>query len=130
MRFFGFAPASTAPAPAAFAGVNASIAPIHLGVGGSSPSRGLPRHWRSAIRRTSTPSTIFSTSTHVAGSPPSLAFVGCATSRTTTPTTARPTSQPPTKAGPFARARDVVSMTVTAMIGRGLNATPTASESS
>ena len=31
-RFFGFAPASTAPAPAAFGAVNASIAPIHFGI--------------------------------------------------------------------------------------------------
>jgi SulP family sulfate permease len=35
---------SRTPAPAAFTGVNRLSAPIHLGVGASSPARGRPRH--------------------------------------------------------------------------------------
>ena len=49
-RFFGFSAERTIPAPNAFAGVKASIAPIHLGITGSSPSW-LPRHCFAASRR-------------------------------------------------------------------------------
>ena len=37
-----------------------------------------------------------------------------------------PSTQPTAKAGPFVRAFGVPSMRITAMIGIGLNATPTA----
>src|SRR5215213_9987630 len=46
---------------------------------------------------------------------------------TTAPTTPRPSSQPRTNAGPLDRARGVVNMSTTAMIGTGLSATPIAS---
>ena len=45
------------------------------------------------------------------------------------PTMASPASQPAMNNGPFTRARRVVSISTTAMIGIGLKATPTASGS-
>jgi hypothetical protein len=74
------------------------------------------------------PSTSLRTSTQVAGFPLSFASLGEAISRTIVPTTASPINQPATKVGPFARARGVTSMRMTAMIGIGLSATPTAND--
>jgi hypothetical protein len=65
--------------------------------------------------------------TQLAGWPSSLAPPGPASASTMAPTTPRPTSQPSTNASPLARARGVVSISTTAMIGTGLNATPIAS---
>src|SRR5215468_6130182 len=59
-RFFGFAAPSTAPRPADFAGVNASIRAIHFGISGSTPAAGRFRHSRRARSRNVTPSAIFS----------------------------------------------------------------------
>ena len=77
------------------------------------------------------PSTSSSTLTQVAGWPFSLAAVGLTIRSTITPINARPasqpTSQPTMKAGPFTLARRETSIKITAMIGTGLIATPTAS---
>ncbi len=67
--------------------------------------------------------------TQVAGEPDELAPAGPATHSTIVPTTASPASQPRTNSGPLTRARRVVSISTTAMIGTGLSATPTASGS-
>ena len=45
------------------------------------------------------------------------------------PSSASPSTQPSTNAGPFERARGVASISTTAMIGTGLSATPTPNES-
>jgi hypothetical protein len=70
-----------------------------------------------------------SQSTHVAGAPSSLASAPLDASNTITPTMVKPTIQPSRNAGPLTRARGVPSMSTTAMIGTGLNATPTANDS-
>jgi hypothetical protein len=106
--------------------VNASIAPIHLGVGASSSSRGpaapLPERYENE-----------ETAEHELqdiGPGRRLAVVvrvrRAGDEEDDRPTTARPVSQPTTKAGPLTRARGVTSIRITAMIGTGLSATPTA----
>ena len=61
---------------------------------------------------------------------PSLDAAPPATSSTITPTVVRPATQPAAKAGPLVRARGVSRMRITATIGTGLRATPTAEGSS
>ena len=108
--------------------MNVSIVRIHFGSSPEAPSRGRPRHCLTATNTSSRPSTIFSQSTHVAGSASSLAPAVPATTSTIAPTTARPSIQPATNAGPLTRARGVPSISTTAMIGTGLSATPTPNE--
>jgi hypothetical protein len=79
-----------------------------------------------ATASSSTPRTIFSQSTQVAGSPDWLAPDEPAAKSTIAPTTPSPISHPPGNASPLALALAVVSMITTAMIGSGLTATPTA----
>ena len=55
-RFFGFTADSRTPIPNDFPAVNESIAPIHFGSFGASPSRGRPRHWRAAATSSNSPS--------------------------------------------------------------------------
>ena len=107
------------------AGVNVSIVRIQPGSSAAASRRGRPRHCPTATSASSTPTTIFTTSTQVAGSASSLAPAPPATASTIAPTTARPITQPSTNAGPLARARGVLSISTTAMIGIGLSATPT-----
>src|SRR3954451_2731099 len=93
--FFGFSPASSAPAPGALTGVNVSSVLIHFGMLASLSSRGRPRHCLTPTSSSSrTPSESLRTLTHVAGSPESLAPAPLETARTIAPTIARPTIQP------------------------------------
>ena len=101
-------------------GVKWSTASIHFGIGGSTPAFGRLRHCRSAKTRRSTPSTIWKVFVPSADEPLVLAPAAFATVSPTTPTAARPTTQPTTNAGPFERARGVTSMSTTPMIGIGL----------
>src|SRR5580698_9782715 len=78
-RFLGLAPDRTAARPNAATGVVLSIVAIHLGMCGSSPSRGRERNWRAATRSSRTPRTILTQLTQVAGEPDLLAPVGPAT---------------------------------------------------
>lgn len=67
---------------------------------------------------------IFRMLTQVAGAPCLLALPPLAASSTIVPTTARPTTHPARKAGPFTRPFGVASIRTTAMIGTGLSGTP------
>src|SRR4029453_10635880 len=129
-RFLGLMVPSTRAAPAALGGVKLSRAPIHLGMGASSPSWGRARHWRTATRTSSSPRTSLSQSTQAAGSPSWLALDGPAMASRTAPARAIPTIQPARNAGPLLRARGGTSISTTATIGSGLMATPTANGSS
>src|SRR5829696_2220707 len=129
-RFLGLMVPSTRAAPAALGGVKLSRAPIHLGMGTSSPSWGRARHWRTATRTSRRPRTSLSQSTQAAGSPSWLALDGPAMASRTAPARAIPTIQPARNAGPLLRARGVTSISTTATIGSGLMATPTANGSS
>jgi hypothetical protein len=124
-RFLGLAPDSTAPSPAERPAVMWSSALIHVGISGSSPGAGRPRHCRTATARSASPNSSSSTSTAVLV-PLSWSSTPPATSSTTTLTTTKPTTHPTAKAGPFEWARGVPSMRITATIGTGLTATPTA----
>lgn len=92
---------------------------------GASPFFGRLVHCLAAMARNSTPRLTliqFTTSDEVLPEflePP-------ATMRTMTLTTTRPAIQPNANAGPFPRVRGVDSIKITAMIGTGLRATPTA----
>ena len=122
-------PDSATPMASERPAVKPSMVRIHFGSSAASPARGRPRHWCAASSRSSAPSTSLSTSTQVAGSPPSFAPAPPATSSTIVPTTASPRTQPARKAGPLRRPAGVPSISTTAMIGTGLSETPTASES-
>ncbi len=119
-RFLGFTADRMTPIPMLLTGVKWSTASIHFGIGGSTPAFGRLRHCRTAKTRRSTPSTIWNVFVPSADDPLVLAPAAFATVSPTTPTTARPTTQPATKAGPFERARGVTSMSTTPMIGIGL----------
>src|SRR3984885_11950382 len=125
-RFLGLTPASSAASPQAASGPMSSILAIHFGRCACSPSFGRPRNCRTASRSSSSPSTTLTQLTQVAGEPDELAPAGPETLSTIAPTTASPASQPRTNSGPLTRARRVVSISTTAMIGTGLSATPTA----
>ena len=124
-RFLGFRPERATAIASERPGVKRSIVCIHFGVAGPASPRGRSRHCLTATISASTPSTIFSQLTQVAGWPESLALAPLETSSTTVPTSESPTIQPSTKAGPLRRARGVASISTTATIGSGLMATPT-----
>src|SRR5277367_1598982 len=128
-RFLGLAPDRAAARPSAPNGVILSIVVIHLGICGSSPPWGRPRSWRTATRSNKMPRPILTQLTHVAGAPDLLAPPVPAMDKKMAPTMPKPTSQPRTNASPFHLARSLVSMRITAMIGIGLSAIPTANGS-
>ena len=101
-----------------------SMAPIQAGVGAVSPSCGRLLNWRAATTRRRTPRTASSHGIQVAVSadPPAAPP---RTPITRIPMTGRPMSQPMTNIG-RSPAPAVTSMRITAMIGSGLRATPTA----
>ncbi len=102
-----------------------SIAAIHFGISGSWPGCGRLRHCPNASTRKASPnsSSIQSTAVEL---PESGSSDPLATNTTMTLTTTRPTTHPSPNAGPLVRARGVPSIRMTAMIGTGLRATPTA----
>ena len=124
-RFFGLAAERATPNPSDLPTLNWSIVCIHFGISGSIPALGRLRHCPAAITRNSTPISSLITSTAV-DEPESVSSEPLATSTTTTLTTTSPTTQPTANAEPFDLARGVPSIRMTAMIGTGLIATPTA----
>ena len=121
-RVLGIRRTESEAGPAALSGVNAWIAPIHAGIGTSSPARGLPLHCLAASARSTTPNASLSRLTHVDGSPPSLASAVSASTRTSVPRPAMPATQPSVYARPLARGRALTSMSTATMIGGGLAA--------
>ena len=119
------APDRTAPSPSDLPAVNWSIADIHFGISAVSPARGRFFHWPTASARKSTPITTWTQLTPVAA-PESGSSEPEATSTTTTLTITSPATHPRAKAGPLVFAFGVPSIKITAMIGSGLSATPTA----
>jgi hypothetical protein len=104
--------------------VNSSIAAIHFGISGFSPGRGRPRHCLTATESRSSPNSNTTTSTVVLVS--LLESAPPATNSTMTDTATSPSTHPAAKADPVERARGVPSMRITATMGIGLSATPTA----
>ena len=98
---------------------------IHFGISGSSPFLGRDLHCLAAIATKSRPSARVTQLT-----PSALALSASSapelTSRTMTLTATSPPTHPIANAGPLVRALGVPSMRMTAMIGTGLSATPTA----
>ena len=87
-----------------------SIVCIHFGVAGPASPRGQSRHCLTATISASTPSTIFSQLTQVAGWPESLALAPLETSSATVRRVRVPRSSRAPKAGPLRRARGVASI--------------------
>src|SRR6478752_7967909 len=125
-RFFGFTDESNSPSPAALTGVTWSIAAIHLGSATGAPFFGRLRHWRTPSSSRSTPRTILIHEEVVDG--PSLVSnptASATSSRIVIPSTT-PATQPTRKPTLVPPARGERSIRITAMIGTGLIATPTA----
>src|SRR4051812_13798517 len=98
-RFLGLAPDRTAAIPRAGGGLALSIEAIHLGIWACSSPCGRLRNCRRATNSSRMPSTILDQLTQAAGD--ALAPAVPARVRTIAPTTARPSSQPMTNAGPL-----------------------------
>ena len=88
--FFGFPAPSATPAPSDFPGRNAAMPSIHFGVAPSSPAQGGPRNSRTAATTRYTPSTSFSTVTHVEWPEPGARFTASAMAKHATKPSGRP----------------------------------------
>ena len=126
MRFFGFTALSTTARPRALNGVNASIVAIHFGMGASTPGAGRLRQLRSASTSSTTPSTTCTVDEPSDALESVATLLASAIAYATATTTPSPRTQPSRNAGPFVLARSENSIRMTAMIGIGLIATPTA----
>ena len=126
VRFFGFTEESRTPSPKALPAVMLSMAAIHFGRVGSSPSWGRDRHCRAASSTAATPSSILATDENVDGPPSSACPTGSTSTVTAPTTTVMPSTQPTMNAMLAAFAFGASSIRITAMIGTGEMATPRA----
>src|SRR5450755_4426315 len=125
-RFFGLIADRAAPMPNDRTGVNWSIDFSHFGITGSSPGFGRARHWRTAPKSSSSPSSSLMMLTVFVG--PLLAEKLLPPARTTARVeiSARPKTNPAANAVPFVLALGVTSIRIIAMIGTTLIAAPSA----
>ena len=130
MRFFGFTTERITPSPSALSGVSVSIACRYFGSAAVSPSFGRFRHCRCAAETSNRPSTSLIVDTESSGCPLlcERSCVLATISRTIVPPST-PTIQPSRNVELLARARFENSIRITAMIGIGLIAMPSASGS-
>src|SRR4051794_33719788 len=128
-RFFGFTADRTTPSPVALGAVKWSMALIHFGIAGLLSGPGRLRHWWPASRSSRTPRASFTQETVVDGSLLLPRSWVPASSRNTVLATAIPTTHPARNPALVLPALGASSMRMTAMIGTGEIATPTASGS-
>ena len=122
-RFFGLTAAITNPNPSDLPAVNESIEFIQPGIAASSPSTGRAFHCLTASATNTSPIRSLTTPTTFDSSP-SLTLTPRAS--TTAPTASSPTIHPTANDTLFLVADLENNMRMTAMIGTGLIATPTA----
>jgi len=125
-RFFGLTPESRKPRPNALPAVNLSIADIHFGSSACFPGAGLLRHCFTLSASSNRPSSSLTQDAAVDGSPPELMPVVVASQTKIVVATTMPAIQPIRKPKLVPPARGAKSIRITAMIGTGLIATPTA----